>query len=145
MAVCLGVFRSLEFCFLPQGHGASLQLALSLGRAAAGYRAATEVFVEVPRPCPPHQSQNDSEGVGGKAWPLWCCFLCRSCLDPGFLLVHRETEPGWSRIYGAYPKHQWQSRELNLLNWVPCLSIESLDFIQQVTGKGPRVSVACMC
>lgn len=119
MAACLGVFTRKVKIAVSCPMAMELQLVLPLGRAALGSRNVTEAFIEVHRPRPPPHSLNASDSVGRKAWPLWCCFLCSSCLDPGLLLVHRETEPGKSRTCGGHPEHQQQSRELNFWTGSP--------------------------
>lgn len=135
-----GCFYKFRMLFPAPWPWSFLQLALFLG----GSRAVTEAFAEVHR--------QNGVTVSGKAWPLWCCFLCRSCLDPGLLRMHRETEPGRSRTCD-HPNHQQQSRELNLLTWVPCLYTESLQILSNSHWKRPwcltwrheTLLIVCMC
>lgn len=55
-----GCFYKLRTLFLAPWPWRFLQLALSLGGAAAGSRAVTEAFVEAHRPCSPCHSQNEA-------------------------------------------------------------------------------------
>lgn len=71
-----GCFYKSRMLFLAPWPWSFLQLALSLGRAAAGSRAVTEAFVEAHRPRPPCHSQNEAmmwvgrPGHSGAAFPV---------------------------------------------------------------------------